>query len=246
MEIAVTQPSAISHGVPLTERVPDARGVLQLDKVQVWGVPSPCNPRLQRMTARRKRAVRVAPGTTLDRHDTVVQSISVVGHVLLRKVFDRPRGIDERSPTSDGRIEGVGLAGGRTTNPTLVPSIHLSDSVNHLSEAKAGALADQGSESRVSIHDPFLLLHELEHHRGTFEILLFLHRERSVTLSRMRRRLRSGQEALEASLGCLHRLGFVNIDPVRGFPFTKTYRLTERGLALIETPLSSWVRLLRE
>jgi DNA-binding HxlR family transcriptional regulator len=198
------------------------------------------------MTARRKRAVWVAPGTTLDRHDTVGQSISLAGQVLLRKVFDRRRGLEERSSGVDGRIEGVGLAGGRTTNPTLVPSIHLSDSVNHLSETKAGALVNRGSEPRVSIHDPFLLLYELEQHRGTFEILLFLHRERSVTATRMRRRLRSGQEALEASLACLRRLGLVNIDPVRGFPFTKTYRLTERGLTLIETPLSSWFRVLTE
>jgi hypothetical protein len=64
MELAVTQPSAISHGLTLTERVTDARGVLRLDRVQVGRVPSPCNPGLQRMTARDERVVWVVPGAT--------------------------------------------------------------------------------------------------------------------------------------------------------------------------------------
>jgi DNA-binding HxlR family transcriptional regulator len=198
------------------------------------------------MTARHRRVVRVEPGTTSDRRDTVGREVPPVDKPRFSRPLNGLRGLDERSTGSEDRLEGLGLAGGRMTSPGLERSMRLSGSVSRLPETKPEVLAGQGGEPRVSIRDPFPLLHELEHHRGTFEILLLLYRERSASPSQLRRRLKSGQEALDAALDGLNRLGLINIDPVRGFPFTKTYRLTERGRALIETPMGSWFRVLSE
>ena len=88
------------------------------------------------------------------------------------------------------------------------------------------------------------LLYELERHRGSFEVLLLLYLRGSATKSLMRRWLRPGQEALAGSTACLVQSGLVRCETSRTFPFARTYRLTERGTALVETPLCRWSRVI--
>jgi DNA-binding HxlR family transcriptional regulator len=96
------------------------------------------------------------------------------------------------------------------------------------------------------------LINQLEHHRGSLEILLLLYGEdlgrerRLASPSLMRRRLRIGQEAIDGALGCLVELGLVILDPQQVFPFAKRYRLTQRGKTLFERPLHSWSLVLLE
>ncbi len=101
-------------------------------------------------------------------------------------------------------------------------------------------------EPQVIIHNPFLMLSELERHRGSLDILLLLYSERSASKSRLRRRLKSGQEAVEGSLRNLIRVGLIRCDSDLKFPFSQIYRLTERGKSIVETPLRSWSLILKE
>lgn len=84
------------------------------------------------------------------------------------------------------------------------------------------------------------MLYDLERHHGSFEILLVLHQLGPSTVSRLRKILRPGQEALESSLSTLSGIGLVRCEPKGRFPFSKTYWLTGRGRALAEAPLCSW------
>jgi DNA-binding HxlR family transcriptional regulator len=90
------------------------------------------------------------------------------------------------------------------------------------------------------------LINQLEHHRGSLEILLLLYEEKSggagslASPSHMRRRLRIGQEAIDGALDCLVQLGLIIPHPQKEFPFATGYRLTERGTAIVERPLHAW------
>jgi DNA-binding HxlR family transcriptional regulator len=88
------------------------------------------------------------------------------------------------------------------------------------------------------------MLWELGRNRGTLQILFMLHGETSVTISRLRRRVKSGEVAIESALRSLARMGLIGCDSLRTFPFSKRYRLAELGTALVETPLYSWPRVL--
>lgn len=98
----------------------------------------------------------------------------------------------------------------------------------------------RGDSTLGPARDPLSLLWQLEQHRGSFQILLFLYKQKSASTSRLRSRLKSGQVSIESSLQSLVRLGFVERNCDSEFPFTKAYSLTRRGVSLIETPPRSW------
>lgn len=142
-----------------------------------------------------------------------------------------------REPRPPGRIPSnpepsagqAGVVEDSSEDPALLPAI-----------AKRRGSHESLTELVGTTHDLFLTIHELERHRSSLGILLLLHMEHSASKSRMRRRLKSGQEALESSLDCLVRLRLVNRVSAQDFPFTQTYRLTGSGKFMVETPLVSW------
>ena len=85
-------------------------------------------------------------------------------------------------------------------------------------------------------HEALLLVGYLERNHGTFQILLLIHRDGSASTSEMRRRLKPGQEAIDSALISLVEAGLVGCESVGTFPFSNSYRLTELGRALVETP----------
>jgi hypothetical protein len=196
------------------------------------------------MTARSRSVVWVVPGPNPDRDDRPRDGAGPGGQREspafpgpgLREPLDREPG---------GRLSGGSSSPLNTTGPAGVGS-----SFRALPPGEAGPVPLDGRSERKAPElgdlprDSLSLLYELERHHGTFEVLLLLYLRGSASKSQMRRWLRPGQEALESSLGSLTRAGLARCDPSGSFPFRKTYRLTARGTALVETPLSSWPRLI--
>jgi DNA-binding HxlR family transcriptional regulator len=87
-------------------------------------------------------------------------------------------------------------------------------------------------------------VYELERHRGSFEIILFLFQNSSCSKSRLRASLKPAQEAIDRSLATLVRLRLAAMNPSPVFPFAKEYRLTERGQQLAISPIYMWPDLL--
>jgi DNA-binding HxlR family transcriptional regulator len=98
---------------------------------------------------------------------------------------------------------------------------------------------------RVFVVNPYALVYSLEQHRGSFEILLLLDREGSATKYRMRDQLMPRREALDGAIRCLERMGLIDMEKGRRFPFENRYRLTRRGQEFAAT-LRAWSELLRE
>ena len=196
------------------------------------------------MTARAKRAVRVTPGTASDRRGTGDGTPRAPPHSRVKAVFCGKQGAKPPIENSQGSLATFGLAGGLATK--LAPRVALQSMgfPSDARDARGGALLRSGPQSHVSTTDSFSVLYELQHHRGALEILLLLNRENSATKSGFRKRLRPGPEALGGALRSLFQLGLVQSYSIPNFPFTKTYRLTERGRALLEAPLRSWPSLI--
>jgi DNA-binding HxlR family transcriptional regulator len=160
------------------------------------------------VTARVERVVRVGPGTTSD---------------------PAPHGVVAGSPRSE--LVGVTPAEGR---PGLRPSSLLG------SPPAASRMQAVGSLSRQAFsHDDVLsrstieFIYQLERHRGSFEILILLGREGRACKSRMRKRLRPSQRALDKALTSLQLLGLVEVTNASSFPFAKTFGLSERGAEIV-------------
>jgi DNA-binding HxlR family transcriptional regulator len=104
----------------------------------------------------------------------------------------------------------------------------------------------EGERASTSLEgDALSMLYALERHRGTLEVLLLLYAEGTATRSRLRAKLRPGAEAIDGALAGLGRLGLITSDHLRTFPFTRTYRLTERGEELLDAPLRRLPAMLR-
>jgi predicted transcriptional regulator len=84
------------------------------------------------------------------------------------------------------------------------------------------------------------MVNDLEHYRGTFQILLFLHREGPATAYRMRQRLRLGPEAIQNCLNYLTRTRLARPTRSHSFPFGRSYELTDLGKDLVESPVRAW------
>ncbi|HYA57502.1 MAG TPA: hypothetical protein VEH57_03450 [Thermoplasmata archaeon] len=89
------------------------------------------------------------------------------------------------------------------------------------------------------------LVDQLVRHRGSLELMLLLHMEAKngvpgLTPSRIRGKIRLGQEAIDGALGCLTRLSLVSQEADDAFPFGVRCRLTSRGEKLVSLPMPSW------
>jgi DNA-binding HxlR family transcriptional regulator len=98
---------------------------------------------------------------------------------------------------------------------------------------------------RAFVIDPYGLIYSLEQHRGSFEILLLLDREGPASKYRMRDQLMPRQEALDGAIRNLMKIGLIEREKGRTFPFEYRHRLTQRGHEFAAT-LRAWPELLRD
>jgi len=91
--------------------------------------------------------------------------------------------------------------------------------------------------SGVTVPD---LLMELGLCRGWLSVLLFLYGAGSASPWHMRNRIPAGQESIGHALRTLARLGMLEYTKSEVFPFATSYRLSERGRRLAETPIVKW------
>ncbi len=199
------------------------------------------------MAARSKRAVRVDPGAAADRRASAGKRRSLSSELLLH-----PAHFDEDTSTAgEAHLENpkpATLVSQRLSpEPTLVDKSRVSNSlppsVRKSDRERPVAL---NSRPRITVNDPYAVLYGLEYHRGTFEMLPLLHQEGSATMTRFRQRLRPAQRTLQRTLLFLTRAGLVRLARPRSFPFAKTYRLTDLGKELVETPIRAWSYVLVE
>ena len=200
------------------------------------------------MTARSERAVRAnLPGKASDRRDT----------------FGRVSGplLHSHSPFDKGGSSDASTAAGRSG---LMPSAferELADSSGatitvppkridpSLGVSGRGMVAHFGRNSQdlISFRDMSLILDRLESHRGAFRLLSHIRFCGPCTIYEMRRQVSLGQRAFNGSLRVLLELRLVEPEERRPFPFTRSrrFRLTERGRALMRTPMEEWSSLAR-
>ncbi len=198
------------------------------------------------MTARVERAVRVVPGTISDRQYPRAGEEQTASHQSFVEGPQPKRAIQTPRPESTAQPDVLKTTGwGKLKRPLEADPPHPGREIRQpVARNRLSALV--GGYPRGSLHDALPLINQLEHHRGSLEILLLLYEEESegdgslASPSHMRRRLRIGQEAIDGALGCLAELGLVMLDLQREFPFAKRYRMTERGRSLVERPLHSW------
>lgn len=170
------------------------------------------------MAARSPRAVRVDPGAATDRRAIAgaKQRGASLPQLHVVSFGDDPR---TSSLYPLGRVE--------QSSPPVKAGI------NHSRWCEVGV-------PRVSVRDPLSILYEIERYRGSFEILLFLYQEGATSASRLRQRLRPGPGALQRALLHLEEIGAVRHLQAHSFPFTKSYKLSDWGKDLVETPLRTW------
>ncbi len=204
------------------------------------------------MTARVERAVRVVPGTIADRQDPGAGGERTDSQQSCLEGPQPKRVIDALRPESTTPPDVLKTTGWGVLNRPLEADPPHPDREIRQPIVRNRLSALKGGYPRGSLHYALPLINELEHHRGSLEILLLLYEMESegdgslASPSHMRRRLRIGQEAIDGALGCLAQLGLVVLDSQREFPFAKRYRLTQRGKALVERPLHSWSLVLLE
>jgi DNA-binding HxlR family transcriptional regulator len=192
------------------------------------------------MTPRIKRVGSVVPGTTAARQSRNVEGGSKPGNARSREMHPGTRRLT--SPIELGKLGGrePGHDGSWARSPhgLAVSSTQKSSGLNDASQSLE-PIGGRGCGVR-SIDDILSFIAELDHYRGALVLLYFLYHAESASKCRMRQSLRPGQKALEHSLERLQRLGLVRYSQRRSFPFTKSYRLTPSGRALVEAPVSAW------
>jgi len=154
----------------------------------------------------------------------------------------------ERGPSWDRREPPIEVARG-AVNPLVnltEPSLRLpARSRGSPSETAIGPTISDflENDNRLVDQDLFTTLNRIERHHGGFQILLYLSGHGSASKTEMRRRLRPGQLAIDASLASLVTLGFVACERSDSFPWAQLYALTTRGKSAVDTPISQWSQL---
>jgi DNA-binding HxlR family transcriptional regulator len=186
--------------------------------------------------ARNKRAVRAGPGTASDRRDTVGRggdpAVSNSNRSSLAPDPDFKGHLPGREPARNG------LSGGIALRPT-VGTQPVPRSLSRSAAFKQG-LDEPGTsaESVFWLGEQVSLLHELNRHCGTLEILRLLNDEGPATKYAMTRSLHPAPSGIKSSVRCLEWLGL--IERVPGDSVSKPYHLTEQGKALVSQPLNAW------
>lgn len=86
--------------------------------------------------------------------------------------------------------------------------------------------------------EPIPLVHELNRHIGTFEILHLLGRKDSATKYAMMRSLHPSEKGIDSAVRYLERLGLIERETNGSIP--RRYRLTYRGRALVDRRFGAW------
>jgi hypothetical protein len=196
------------------------------------------------MAARTRRAVRVTPGATQDRRSFGVGAFPPSVNPRHKPTFFDKQDAGLRIKRGKDVLDGLVLDVRERINPAPGVVRQFPRFRRDRPDAKTISPPRGASQAQVSAADSFSVLYELEHHRGALEILLLLNRQDLATKSTLRQHLRPGPEALGGAIRSLLKLDLVETFAVQTFPFAKTYRLTGRGKAILDSPLPSWPSLI--
>ena len=119
----------------------------------------------------------------------------------------------------------------------------LSERVIEVPLIKSKRVSDGTALSRSTSSDSALgLLCSLEHHRGSFRVLLLLRTREMTTTYEIRKCLPIGQRTLSGALSVLCGLGLIETRPPMPFPHSRArgYRLSAKGQRLLATPMEMW------
>lgn len=191
------------------------------------------------MAARRVRAVRADPGATSDRRASERDGATVDPWNNTRKL------------ATLRAISGVRLSKGPAgaTRAALVDTNPSGPQPGGGFAEKAPSTGPRSRGLRLRRSDGVeprrakSLAYELSRHCGSLEVLQFLYREGAATASLMNQALTPTHTSLESSRRWLVELGLVGCQDEAAFPFRKTYVLTDRGRALVESPPISWPQI---
>jgi DNA-binding MarR family transcriptional regulator len=171
--------------------------------------------------------VRVVPGVTSDRRDTVGHGSKSFRDPSIAEVKDGDGGPmpSALSFPPDRSCSSLATGSGRESHPF-----------------EAAPMA------ALSFRDTMFLLHELGRHGGAYGALSKFYFCGPSPVYDVRKQLGLGQQAVEGVISVLLQLKLIETEPTRPFPYTRSrsYRLTARGRSLMETPMCSWSALLKE
>ena len=181
------------------------------------------------MTARNGRVVRVGPGATSDRRGPATNP-------------SQPLNSPARIPAKTAVPKDPPSIGPRIPDPPPIVTMSRGIARERRRSRRSHPLP---LESGPTIFDSVSLVDQLVRHRGSLELKLLLHMEAKngvpgLTPSRIRGKIRLGQEAIDGALGCLTRLSLVSQEADDAFPFGVRCRLTSRGEKLVSLPMPSW------
>ncbi len=169
-----------------------------------------------------------------------------------------PSGVSDAATLSSPQISGrvvSSRSGARDARPMVSPSSledpYMVRSTRGREEFRYSISASHGETrnalvgcSHATRETLFRAVYELERHRGALEILLFLGLGGPASMSKLRRRLFPGPEAFIGAARSLERLGFIVCEQDTQFPFSKIYKLTGKGSAVIDKGPVSWAEIL--
>ncbi len=193
------------------------------------------------MTARTRRAVRAVPGATSDRRDCVRSKRAPISAV------STAHAAPATVPVGVLQVCAV-RSSAKPIQPSLITEASTSSEVGYSPAVinGQGPSPEYGRVPRAVVRNPYALIYVLERHRGSFEIPLLLDRDGKASKYRMRQQLLPRQKALDQALRGLVKMGLVEFECSRAFPFEKRYTLTQRGKEFVATPLRAWPQALQE
>lgn len=191
------------------------------------------------MAARTGRAAEAGPGSTSDRRDGVLEDRRTIDRQASsnRAVFTS---MSWSSPPEEGLVPGT-IPPDDGFVSRAPPDDSLTAAIPSIESRRARLNARSASRRTTPKAKP--LAYELSRHCGSIEILQFLDRVESSSTYLMSRRLTPTHTAIERALRWLVERGLVGCQSAEEFPFKKTYRLTEQGRAVVESPARVWPEL---
>lgn len=91
-----------------------------------------------------------------------------------------------------------------------------------------------------------MALYSIDRSTAALQILVYLHMKGPSSKWEIVHSLKSGRVAVEHSVDMLRRLGLIECVESKAFPFPKIVALTKEGRVLVNSPVTSWPKLLLE
>lgn len=200
------------------------------------------------MTARNERVVRArTPGKASDRRNTVGRRSRPSRDSYPTSFAANPGGWPIAKRRSALKPSDLEQEKGSRSSSGIDELPSPFDLPLGISGGRSNAPPEQVLGDRISFRDVSLILSRLESHRGAFRLLSQLRFCGPSTMYEMRHQVALGQRALKAALAVLLELKLIEEGRPRPFPYSrsKSFCLSERGQALMRTPVEEWSLLLR-